>query len=221
MSRLEATRREVGAGALALGVLVGCASYGSHLTSSPVQPGKNSVLLAADALVIDRGVGPQVLPNPELGLRFGIAPRVDVGGRMNLGSVETNARWRFLDGPAFGLALVPGLGFGFVPVTNADTGLFNAHVLGSLIAGVAIAERTELVAGARGASTYAFPLTTFRGDPAGARWLHAGGGVLGVRFPVGRATYLFPEVNVLVPYDTGPADWYFPTLQGGVALEFE
>jgi len=200
--------------------LSGCASYGSHLAASTLPPGDRELSLNADALVIDRGLGPQLLPNPELGYRFGVANHLDLGGRLNAGSLELNARWRFVQSPVADLALVPALGFGFVPATNEDTGTFNAHVLGSALAGLHLSERSQLVLGPRGGFTYAFPLTAFGGDTTGDNLYYQLGGVLGVRFPIAKSAFLFPELNALWPYDTRREEWHFPTLQGGVALQF-
>lgn len=197
----------------------GCVSYGAHLAATPVAPGERELSLNADGLVVDRGLGPQPLPNPELGYRWGIARNWDVGGRLNAGSLEGNARWRFAQGP-LAAAFVPGVGIGFVPVTNRDTGLFNAHLLASVLMGIRLRPRQELVFGARGALTYAFPLTTFRGDASGDKIFLLPGAVAGFRFPVGRGAWLFPELNVLRAYDTERGEWLFPTLQGGVALQF-
>jgi hypothetical protein len=208
----------------ALSLLAGagaCANYGTHLSATPTAPGNRELSLAADVLVVDRGFGPQVLPNPELGLRQGIASDLDVGARANAGSLELNARWRVVESGRLDLAVVPGVSFGFVPVTNPDSGLFNASALGSVLGGVELGERTDLVIGARGVATYAFPLTAFRGDAHGAKMIYLPGGVLGVRFPVGVKSYLFPELNLLVPYDTERHEWGFPVFQGGLALQLE
>jgi hypothetical protein len=203
---------------LALPAASACVSYGQHLTASPLPKGQRELSLNADALVVDRGFGAQVLPNPELGYRVGVGRDWDLGGRVNAGSLETNARWRFARGFA-DWALVPGLGFGFVPVTNQDTGLFNAHLLTSVLSGLHVGERSQLVLGVRGALTYAFPLTAFRGDASGDTLYYLGGGVLGIRFPIGRSAFLFPELNLLCPYDSRRSEWLLPTLQGGVALQ--
>jgi hypothetical protein len=205
--------------AVALGS-ASCVSYGSHLTAAALSQKQRELSLNADVLVIDRGLGPQVLPNPELGYRMGVQEGFDVGGRVNAGSAEVNARWQLARG-SLDVALVPGVGFGFVPATNADSGLFNAHALGSLLVSQHPAPRWDIVAGLRGALTYAFPLTAFRGDAAGDNLYWLAGGVLGLRFPLGKTTLLFPEVNLLMPYDTSRELWSLPTLQGGVALVFE
>jgi hypothetical protein len=199
----------------------GCATYGSHLSSTPVAPGASELSLSADALILDRGFGPQIVPNLEAGWRIGLGEDVDVGGRLNLAGMEANARFRVLDRGAFELALVPGLGFGFVPVTNADTGLFNLSALSALLLGVDLKRDWQLVIGPRGMAQCAFPLTTFRGDLDAAKLLYLAGGTLGLRFPLGKKTWIFPDVNVLVPYDSQRNEWQFPNIQAGVALAFE
>jgi hypothetical protein len=208
------------AASLALALCTRCASYGSHLSATPVSPGSSELSLAADVLLIDRGFGPQLLPNPEVGLRLGSSEHVDIGGRVNLGSVEANARIRVLNSRRLELTLVPGVGFGFVPATNSDAGLFNVSGLGALLTGINLTARSQLVIGARGVATYAFPLTTFSGDASGARMIYSAGGVLGFRLPLGEKSYLSPELNVLVPYDTDRAEWQFPIFQAGVSYQF-
>lgn len=193
-------------------------SYGSHLSASTLPPGAGELSLNADALVVDRGLGAQALPNPELGYRRGLGRNLDAGGRLNVGSTEANLRWRFARGRA-DWTLVPALGFGFVPVTNRDTGLFNAHALTTLLGGVPLSQRSQLVLGARGALTYAFPLTAFRGRSGGDTLYWLVGGVAGYRFPLGERWFAFPELNVLYPYDGARAEWLYPTLQGGIAFQ--
>lgn len=215
-------RRLALSGALlaAAGELYGCASYGSHLSATPLASGARELSVNADALLIDRGLGPQVLPNPELGYRVGLTHDLDVGGRVNAGGFELNARVRVLGG-VVDVAAIPAFGFGFVPVTNAETGLFNAHALGSLVSSWHPAPRWNVVLGARGGLTYAFPMTAFRGVTDGSDAFYLVGGVLGLRFPIGERTYLFPDVNLLYPYDTERRSWTSPTLQGGLAIVFD
>lgn len=201
----------------------GCVSYGQHLSATPLPIGERELSLNADVLVLDRGLGPQVLPNPEIGYRVGAARQLDFGARVNAGGIELNGRWRLLDAPFVDLALVPAVGLGFVPVTNQDTGLFNAHLLGALLASVPLSRRTILVPGVRGGATYAFPLTAFRGDadPESTYWFHLVGFTLGVELALSKSTRLMPDLNVLFPYHSGRDEWLFPTIQSGVALKFQ
>ena len=68
--------------------MTGCASYGSHLDATALPPGRTQLSLNADALVIDRGLGPQVLPNPELGYRLGVSERLVALARSVRGETE-------------------------------------------------------------------------------------------------------------------------------------
>ncbi len=200
--------------------LLGCASYGSHLAATPVPQGTSELSLNADGMIIDRGLGPQLLPNPEAALRYGLLRELDVGGRLNAGSLELDGRLRLVHTKAFALSVVPGVGGGFVPVTNADTGLCNANLLASVLGGFNLGGRDELTLGPRIISTYAFPLTLFQGDATGARFVHSVGGVLGARFAVGKRFALSPELNVFMPYDTERHEWYLPAVQGGLGFQF-
>lgn len=200
--------------------LFGCASYGSHLVATPLPKGANEVSLNADALLVDRGFGPQILPNPEVGLRRGVAHGLDLGGRLNAGTLELDGRFRVVQTSAFALSVVPGLGAGFVPVTNNDTGLCNANLLGAVLGGFQLGQGDELVLGPRLISSYAFPATAFRGDFGDARFVHALGGTLGARFFTSDRVALSPAFNFLLPYDTRRNEWLTPAVQGGLAIQF-
>lgn len=200
---------------------LGCASYGGHLSATPVPPGKNEWQIAADAVLLDRGSGPQVLPNPELGLRFGLTPNLDLGGRLNAGSLEINSVMRVVETSALDLALVPGVFAGFVPATNPDTGVMQAGALASVLLGLHLSSHVDLVLGARGHAAYAFPLTALRGEAAGAKMLYMPGASAGIRVQLGRKVSLMPEITVAIPYDSLRREWAFPILQGGVSLHFE
>jgi hypothetical protein len=200
--------------------ILGCASYGSHLAATPLRKSSSELSLNADGMIIDRGLGPQLLPNPEVGLRYGLTRDLDLGGRLNAGTLELDTRVRLVHTPAFALSVVPGVGGGFVPVTNADTGLCNANLLGSILGGFTLGSEDELTLGPRLISTYAFPLTAFQGDSTGARFVHSVGGVIGARFRAGERLSLSPELNFFMPYDTERHEWYLPTVQGGLGFQF-
>ena len=57
-------------------------------------------------------------------------------------------------------------------------------------------------------------------DFSAANWLFVPGGSLGVRFPLGRRTFLFPEVVLLVPHDFESERWQSRVLQGGIGLQW-
>ncbi len=191
------------------------------MTATPVAPGEREWQVAADAVWLDRGYGPQVLPNPQLGLRFGLTPNVDIGGRLNAGSLELDSVMRVVDTSALDLALVPGVFAGFVPVTNSDTGVMQAGAVTSVLLGLHLSSRVDLVLGARGHAAYAFPLTALRGDAAGAKMLYLPGGSAGMRIRLSRSFSIMPELNVSIPYDSLRREWTFPILQGGVSLHFD
>lgn len=200
---------------------LGCASYGAHLTATPVPEGEHEWMVAADAVLLDRGFGPQVLPNPEVGLRFGLGQDIDVGGRLNSGGLELNSVMRVVDTGTLDLALVPGVAVAFVPATNPDTGVMQASALGSLLLGLHLSPRVELVFGARAVAAYAFPLTALRGDASSSKMIYSPGASSGVRVRLSRTLSLMPEVNALVPYDSARRAWSFPSVQAGISLHIE
>jgi len=216
-----ASRKLLPAWAIALLWAPGCASYGSHLSATPVPPGGSEVSLHADGMIVNRGLGAQALPNPEVGVRHGISRDLDVGGRLNVGSAVVDGRLRLLDTPLFDLALAPGLGGGFVPVTNSENGLCNANFLFSVLGSLRLDPRNELALGARQITTYAFPLTLFQGDTTGARFIHYVGGAVGGRLRVGERTLLSPEINIFASYDTVRHEWIVPVVQGGLAVQLQ
>lgn len=210
------------AGGVALAsAMSACANYGAHLNATPVAPGKRAWHVAADAVLLDRGSGPQVLPNPHLGLRFGLGPNVDLGGRLNAGSLELDSVIRVAQTSALDLAIVPGVFAGFVPATNPDTGVMQAGAAASVLASLRLSSRLELVVGAGGRTAYAFPLTALRGDPEGSKMLYMPVGSSGVRVRLGRKLSLMPAISVSIPYDSQRREWTFPILQGGASLHFE
>ena len=196
-----------------------CATYGSHLTATPTDIGRSRLGVDIDAIYLDRGTGYQILPNPAMSYKKSLAYDLDLGLRANaLGGVG-NLRWRFYTSKDLSLALVPGLGFGFVAATNADTGLFQAVAATDLLLGYQFGARTTFVLGARTRAELQLPSIVFS-EPSGTKLVLLPGGTLGIRFPVGQDTYLFPEVNVFADFDTQRHQWLPPIVQGGTALEF-
>ena len=47
-----------------------------------------------------------------------------------------------------------------------------------------------------------------------------GFGSLGVRFPIGRRTFLFPEIVLLAPRDMESRRWQARVLQGGIGIQW-
>ena len=205
---------------LTLVLTSGCVSYGSHLSATPTAPGQTEYSVAADGLVLDRGFGPQVLPNPEASIRWGIARELDFGLRVNALGGEASSRIGLIHAERYRLTTVPLLGGGLVTATNQDTDLVTTTAGVVLLNGLSLGSRTELVVGLRGQTRLGLNAVAVREDFAEATWSFVPGGSFGMRFPVSERFHLFPEVVVVVPYDLEEGDFDSPILQGGVAVEW-
>ena len=200
--------------------LSGCVSYGSHLSATPTARGETEISANVDALVLDRGFGPQLLPNPEFSIRRGLGSDVDLGLRLNALGGEASSRIGLLELERYRLTSVPLLGGGFVPVTKKDTGLATTTAGVVLLNGIRVAPRTELVLGLRGQARLDLNAVAVQEDFGAATWRLVPGASLGVRFPLSRRLYLFPEIVVVVPYEFDGASWESPIAQGGVGLQW-
>jgi hypothetical protein len=207
-------------GCLTLFLASGCVSYGSHLSATPTAPGQTEYSVAADGLVLDRGFGPQVLPNPEASIRFGLARELDFGLRVNALGAEASSRIGLVHAERYRLTTVPLLGGGLVTATNQDTDFVTTTAGLVLLNGFQMGSRTELVVGLRGQTRLGLNAVAVREDFAEATWSFVPGGSLGVRFPVSERFSLFPEVVVVVPYDLEEGVFASPILQGGVAVQW-
>jgi hypothetical protein len=174
----------------------------------------------ADAMVLDRGFGPQFLPNPEVAVRRGLAREFDLGLRVNALGAEASSRIGLLELDRYRLTSVPLLGGGFVPATNQDTGLVTTTGGVVLLNGIAIAPRSELVLGLRGQARLDLNAVAVQEDFSAAIWRFVPGGSLGVRFPVSRRLFLFPEIVVVLPYELEGGTWQTPIVQGGVGVQW-
>ncbi len=197
-----------------------CISYGSHLSATPTAPGETEYSVSADALVLDRGFGPQVLPNPELGIRWGLARELDFGLRVNALGGEASSRLGLVALDGYRLTLVPLLGGGFVPATNQDTELVTTTAGFLALNGIRLGSRTELVVGLRAQPRLGLNAVAVQEDFSEATWSFVSGGSLGVRFPLGDRLFLFPEAVVVVPYDLEGGSFRTPILQAGVAVQW-
>lgn len=198
--------------------LGGCATYSSRLTPTPTPEGRYAAGVNVDVIVMDRGVGTHVLPNPEIWLRYGLAEDWDVGARINALGMAVDARWAPLQGE-LSLAFVPRLGFGFVGATNQDTGLFHLTPSGSALLGYTLGGGRQLVLGLHAHAELRMAAIAFRGDLDGTRWVFVPGATLGVSLPIGDTEYaLFPEIGLYAPFDTQPAERLPLVVQGGLGV---
>ncbi len=213
--------RSLKAFTLGFGCLVGgCASYGPHLTATPVPPGKDEFGINADAILVDRGFGPQLLPNPELSLRDGVSENIDWGLRFNVAGLEGNTRFRLARSEWLDFTLSPFLGAGFVPATNRDTGLLRLPIGGRMLLGWHVLPKADVVIGAGAIVDPQFPLTILRGEPTGSKAELSPTATVGSEIALGDALRLNPELNIVPTYDTAAKTWRTVTLQGGVSLRW-
>jgi hypothetical protein len=198
----------------------GCVSYGSHLTATPTATGRTEYSIAADALVLDRGFGPQILPNPEASIRWGVARELDFGLRVNALGAEASSRIGLVHAERYRLTTLPLLGGGLVTATNQDTDLVSTTAGLVLLNGFVLGSRTDLVVGLRGQARLGLNAVAVKEDFAEANWSFAPGGSIGARFPVSERFFLFPEVVVVMPYDLEQGVFDTAILQGGVAVQW-
>jgi hypothetical protein len=192
----------------------GCASFGSHVDPTPVDPGRLQASLSADVLLVDRGFGYDPLPAPELALRWGLVRDVDWGLAVHALGARTEGRLRILREGVFELSILPSLGLAFTPATNDDVELFMA-VLGARIIGALEASASvRIVLGVRVDGSLGFSAAP---EPSGAIWLAP---IAGVAIDVGPAT-LLPELLVATPYDIGRETFLPPLVQLGFTVAWD
>jgi hypothetical protein len=196
-----------------------CTSHGLHLTATPLAKGTWQAGAVISAIVQDRGLGPELLPNPELTLRWGLGENMDLGGRVNVASLAFDARYRMWRAGALSMAVVPETGFGLNTSTNDDVGPLAAVVGFGLLTDLRLGPVATAVLGVRFRSQLEFSNIAFLGRWQG-KWVLMPGGTLGVRFEVASGLFLFPELSLLARYDTLATRWLPPTGQLGVAIEW-
>lgn len=199
----------------------GCVSYGSHLSATPTPPGQREYSLNADGLIMDRGFGRQVLPNPEASMRWGLTQRLDFGLRVNALGAEASSRIALLQRGRYRFTVAPLLGGGFVPATNQDTGLATTTAGVLLLNGFTLGADTEVVVGLRSQVRLDLNAVAVREDFSAANWSLVPGGSVGVRFPISQRVFLFPELVVLVPRSLEGGGVQAPILQGGIGIQWE
>lgn len=206
--------------AVAMFALSGCASYASHMTPKTTPPGEWALSADVDLLVLDRGFGPQVLPNASLLVRRGLSKNLDIGGRISAIGLSLSTRYRFVSSGVFEMAAVLGIGFGFVPVTNRDTGLFNASVRLSLVSGWNLPGDWTLVLSAHAHTEFRLTMIAFAGELRGSTAAEVPGVTAGVRIPIREGWALFPEVGVFFPIGLVEVGLQPLIFHGGIGVQF-
>jgi hypothetical protein len=199
---------------------VGCATYNPHLAATPTARGATDLALTADALVVDRGLGPELMVAPDVSLRRGLRDDWDIGARFFPLGVELNARHRLLNSGAFQLSLMPLLTGGVVTYTNADTSFVAMSAGVVALNGFRLGQRSELTLGLRSGLEVGLNAVAVHEDFSAARWRVLGGGSVALAYRVSERWWLSPGLVVLVPYDLDRSETAFPIVQGGVAASF-
>ena len=206
---------------LALLCAPGCVSYGSHLSATPTPPGQREYSVNVDGMLVDRGFGRQVLPNPEASIRWGITRALDFGVRVNALGAEASSRIGLLQRGRYRFTIVPLLGGGFVPATNQDTGLATTTAGMVLLNGFTLGSAIDMVVGLRTQVRLDLNSVAVREDFSAANWSLVPGASVGVRFPVSQRVFLFPELVALVPRSLEGEGFQEPILQGGIGIQWE
>jgi len=204
--------------ALACPLAFACASYSPHHTARLTPPGSNEVSLAADALVVDRGLGPELLGLPEFALSRGLSDEWDAGGRVYPFGVELNAKRRLVrDGNTL-VSLMPLFAVSQVTATNADTSFVDLNAGALLLNGIELGPKLTLTLGFRSQLRLGLNAVAVREDFDAARWALLTGMSTALSWRVSARATLIPGVVVLAPYDFDRDDWDFPIVQGGCAV---
>lgn len=195
-----------------------CASYSPHQAARLTPRGQYEASFAADALVVDRGLGPEVFALPEYALNRGLSDAWDVGGRVYPVGVEANARRRLLQYPGGLVSVMPLLAVSQVSATNADTSFVDLNAGASLLNGLRLGPKLELTLGLRSQLRLGLNAVAVREDFDAARWALLTGTSAALHWRVSAQSTLVPGVVVLFPYDLDRDVWDFPIFQGGAAV---
>lgn len=195
-----------------------CASYSPHHAARLAPAGTNQASVAADALLVDRGLGPEVFALPEFALSRGLSEDWDAGGRVYPFGVELNARHRLLGYGAALVSLMPLVAVSQVSATNADTSFVDVNAGALLLNGHRLTPKLELTLGLRSQFRLGLNAVAVREDFDAARWALLTGTSVALHWRVSAQSMLVPGVVVLCPYDLDRDVWDFPIVQGGAAV---
>jgi hypothetical protein len=198
----------------------GCASFGTHLSPVPTAKGKTDVEADIDVAVTRRNAKRIIYPVPELGLRYGLGERADIGGKVNLSKFggEINSRIALIRSESFDLGIIPGAGLALASATEKDDTFFAGIFSLPLIAGINFNEDVTLLLG--GKLIAQFAMTSSENQGGGAIILYPGGSI-GMSIKLGDAFSILPELNVLVPIDFDHTEYSQKSVfQGGLGFQF-
>jgi hypothetical protein len=213
-------RARVVAGTLAGIWASACATYNPHVAATPTPAGTTDFAVTADALVVDRGLGPELFAAPDVSVRRGLGERWDLGLRLFPLGAELSARGRVAAASGYELSLLPLVSGGLVTFTNADTSFFATGVGLGALNDVRLGERTELTVGLRTGLEMGLNAVAVREDFSAARFRVIGGASLSLAHRAGERWSVSPGAIVLFPYDLDYGELGFPIVQGGVAVSW-
>jgi hypothetical protein len=199
---------------------VGCASYNPHLAATPTPRLATDLAVAADVLVLDRGLGPELFAAPDVSLRHGVGANWDLGVRVFALGAELSARGRVFRAERYELALVPLLAAGLVTLTNEDESFVATSGGLAALNGIRLGERGELTLGLRSQIEAGMNAVSVREDFSATRWRILSGGSAAFALPISERWTLSPGVVVLLPYDLDRSELGFPVIQGGLSASF-
>lgn len=203
---------------LACPLTFACASYSPHHTARLAPAGTNEVSLAADALVVDRGLGPELLGLPEFALSRGLSENWDAGGRVYPFGIELNAKRRLVrDGNTL-VSVMPLFAVSQVTATNTDTSFVDLNAGALLLNGIDLGPKFALSVGFRSQLRLGLNAVAVREDFDAARWALLTGMSAALGWRMSAEATLLPGAVVLAPYDFDRDDWDFPIVQAGCAV---
>ncbi|HEY6722604.1 MAG TPA: hypothetical protein VI197_01195 [Polyangiaceae bacterium] len=203
---------------LASQVAFACASYSPHHAARLAPAGANETSVAADVLLVDRGLGPELFAIPEFALSRGLSQDWDAGGRVYPFGVELNARRRLLGYGAALVSVMPLVAVSQVSATNADTSFVDVNAGALLLNGHRLTPTLELTLGLRSQLRLGLNAVAVREDFDAARWALLAGTSVALQWRLSPHTMLVPGVVVLCPYDLDRGVWDFPIVQGGAGV---
>lgn len=202
----------------------GCASFSTHLTPRPTTKGKTELDAHVNVLAYSKDDGQRrVFPNVELALRYGLSDTVDIGGKVNAGTVELNSRIALVLSDGFDLGIVPSAG---IVAIDTSSGHEQAGIVtfgAPILAGVHIGSTTTLLLGAKlsaGISTITLKDDQELTKGKSGELVFYPGGVIGFELMLTETFALFPEINFLFPYLNDYKKFARPVWQGGLAFQF-
>ena len=185
----------------AVGLVAGSACTSSTLQLARTTPrGETSTAMAAGVQVFSVSGKRQRVPQFEVGGRYGLTDRIDVGARVWLPYWELDTKFQLARSPTptegWDLAVAPGIGYlGGIPGDREGSGayLHTAALSTTLYVGKNFADGSQLILAPRAVD---FVMAGYA-EAAGAINLLYAGGSVGFAWKVTKSVRLVPQVSAL------------------------